>query len=297
MALLVAQVPGKGDASSLTDLELAVMFSPILILTEDTGHKWGKILPLKPEPVEIVGARSAQSLLFYTFNLGGKARDIDSFAGWNPQFQRPGVDFSANRFATLKSKFVYRGIPPGFDLREAQNFTVQPHFDFPGDGPGSWNAAYKRIGENFPNTAYVHIFKTAHESYTDSVTVLQYYYFYPYNHWWNRHEGDWPHVNVVIDRENLRVLGVEYLFHKAHLSYYEGVTLEREPHPGETITLEMPGLTSSFVFNPQANLRLSQGTHPVVYVAPKLMALIAVFGRNMLWLSCPSLIPTRRRQT
>ena len=115
----------------------------------------------------------------------------------------------------------------------------------------------------------MHIYKTTHKAYTDSITVIQYFYFYPYNHFWNRHEGDWPRVNVVVssrDPATAEAIGVEYLFHKAHLSYYNDYVMKREVHPDEIVTMSMPDITSSFVFSPQENVKLSQGTHPVVYV-------------------------------
>ena len=53
------------NADAETDAErLAEMFSPILVLTEDTGGKWGDIEVLKPEPVEIMGAQSAENIWF-----------------------------------------------------------------------------------------------------------------------------------------------------------------------------------------------------------------------------------------
>jgi len=42
-------------------------------------------------------------------------------------------------------------------------------------------------------TTYVHLFKNG----TD--IVLQYWFFYPFNAAANRHEGDWEHINVIID--------------------------------------------------------------------------------------------------
>ena len=44
------------------DSVLAAKFSPILILTESTGRKWGDIRVLKPERVGIVDAQSADSI-------------------------------------------------------------------------------------------------------------------------------------------------------------------------------------------------------------------------------------------
>ena len=120
-----------------------------------------------------------------------------------------------------------------------------------------------------PNTAYVHIYKRVvnqYEATYDSVTVIQYKYFYPYNHWWNSHEGDWQGIDVVVsssDPNTATILGIEYRFHGAWLNYYKDWG-------------NKPGLiTDSFVFNPRTEAKLSPGptrasivqyTHPVVYV-------------------------------
>ena len=142
-----------------------------------------------------------------------------------------------------------------------------------------WNDTYFGSGSQSgghpdnANTAYVHVYETTHEAYTDSVTVIQYFYFYPYNHWWNRHEGDWQRVHVVVNSRNpndvnIEVLGVEYLIHKAHLSYYKDFPITHNLL-GQTVEdsgRTYPDLTSRFVFNPRRNIKLSQGSHPVVYV-------------------------------
>ena len=61
LALLrVAETYANPDSDSL----LAYKFSPILILTEDTGDRWGDIRVTKPEPVEILNAQSADSIRF-----------------------------------------------------------------------------------------------------------------------------------------------------------------------------------------------------------------------------------------
>ena len=61
------------DADAETDAEqLAKKFSSILVLTEDTGGKWGDIEVLKPEPVEIMGAQSAENIWFSSRDLNDK---------------------------------------------------------------------------------------------------------------------------------------------------------------------------------------------------------------------------------
>ena len=277
--LILLTVLIVADADAATDAErLAEMFSPILILTEETGHKWGDIKVIKPEPVEIMGGRSADSLWISSFDLNddwvteGVIRDYPSSITFEAfEAQCPKVDFSANKFAffTPDCFLIHNGIHPN---KVGFRGKVRPNFNYPGKTPKEWNDTYfgsgAYAGTNFPNTAYVHIYKRVIEQYKatyDSVTVIQYKYFYPYNHWWNSHEGDWQGIDVVAsssDPDTATILGVEYRFHGAWLNYYKGYSSK-------------PGLTTNFVFNPRTEVKLSSGptrnglvqhTHPVVYV-------------------------------
>ena len=265
------------DANAKTDAErLAEMFSPILILTEDTVSNYGEdtdrgILVLKPEPVDIMGATSAKNLRFWSV-IANKKYEIDSYLNWVPPVENQlklgasKVDFSQNKFAFFANG-LYVGNPPS--SAPFGQHIIRTYFDYPGTTPQEWNDEYTgsgaRAGTNFSNTAYVHTYKRKVPAYTDSVTVLQYFYFYPYNDWWNNHEGDWQRIDVVVsssDPNTATILGVEYRFHKVWVTYYKDWGSN-------------PGLTDSFVFNPQNSLKLSprptrnglvQYTHPVVYV-------------------------------
>ncbi len=315
VALLASFFIEDAYADPAGDLALARKFSPILILTKETSGEYGNVRVTKPEPVEIVGAHSADSLRFRVYEHYHQPDELQShptdatvvgFDGWVltltypnvkefPTASVPGerptdsdiqsaapdenftrIDFPNNQFAFLRL-FEYIGAPRGF---ENGFYKVAPYFDYPGvkpegkkvpnpfsDGPDSlitpgWNDTYFGSGphagenENFPNTSYVHIYKTTHTTYTDSITVIQFFYFYPFNHWWNRHEGDWQRVHVVVnsrDSTTAEIIGVEYLFHKAHLSYYNNFSSK-------------PDITTNYVFNPREEIKLSQGTHPVIYV-------------------------------
>ena len=121
-----------------------------------------------------------------------------------------------------------------------------------------WNDTYfgegsrvdnEYMGSKFANTAYAHIYNTTHEVYTDAITVIQYFYFYPYNHWWNNHEGDWQRVQVVVSSQDpapAEVIGVELLFHGAHLAYYKDYPYEYNDlgQPATNTGQYYPGLTS-----------------------------------------------------
>ena len=112
--LVFTFMAGYGHAAdTASDSALAAKFSPILILTEEKGGEWGDIRVLKPEPVGIVGAESADNLKFQVYNPNGgkvgKVRDLESlnFDNWQPS--PPKIDFSQDRFAFLTRK--YQGQP------------------------------------------------------------------------------------------------------------------------------------------------------------------------------------------
>lgn len=105
------------DADAETDAErLAEMFSPILILTKDISPdsdygEDGGIRVLKPEPVEIMGAQSAENLRFRVYSLEEvltveveKFKGVfDSYSGWVPPLEDliegDKVSFLENKFA------------------------------------------------------------------------------------------------------------------------------------------------------------------------------------------------------
>ena len=279
--MLIAE--GTDAISDENKERLAKMFSPILILTEETRNVYDDettpIRVTKPEPVSIISAQYADSIRFQArrqrnnlSEYAGGVFDWRSFANWEPPLVFPRVDFSQNRFAFPFRSYRYTGRPviegQRYDYGE---YTLEAWFDYPGTTAAVWNAAYfgegayagldnNHRGSNYlnTNTAYVHIDSTTHSNYSGKLFVIQYHYFYPYNDWWNNHEGDWQRIDVVVsssdpDDDTIEVLGVEYRFHGAWVTYYKNF-------PNHA------GLTSSFDFNPQENLKLSQGTHPVVYV-------------------------------
>ena len=267
------------DADAATDAELLALakkFSPVLILTEETGHKWGDIKVIKPEPVGIMGATSADNMWF---KIGSSLVQLSDETWFNPNDVKSNEktwDPGQNRIKLLENKFAFfNGLEDltftatvGSDnMNRGESYTLKDaHFDFSGTGTTGWNAEYERIGENFPNTAYVHIYQRTVEEYKDTynpVTVIQYKYFYPYNDWWNDHEGDWQGIDVVVSSNDIntaQILGVEYRFHKAWLNYYKGDFAAEQT------------ITNSVVFNPKTAVRVIPGpgsienTHPVVYV-------------------------------
>ena len=309
--LLSMLMVDEAGADAASDLRLAKMFSPILILAEETGTVYDETVPIrviKPEPVEIVFGQSADSLRFSYYEQHPEANPphegtVVGFEGWDPPLTFPNVKkippssipptsgpggiiyhrptpedianaevdnsflhvhFARNEFAfltTQRKNFGYIGTPPGARYGLYQ---VIPHFDYPGVTARVWNdtyfgsGPYSGVNPDRPNTAYVHIDTTTIPQYRvpyGTVTVIQYKYFYPYNDWWNNHEGDWQGIDVVVTSRNpatAKFLGVEYRFHGAWLSYYKDYN-------------DRPGITNSVVFDPQSAVRLI-GTHPVAYI-------------------------------
>ena len=245
-------------------IELAEKFSPILILTEHPSREDRKVI--FPEPVEIMGATSVDSLWFHFTdeesqrlpnldlsyqNLSTSERN-DLIAFYQRQY--PDINFSENKFASIPEVLT-------FDTEQSIRGTsvggVRAHFEYPGvredndEGTSkNWyhyyfSTTHPKRGDHpdFPHTAYVHIFDEGGQ------VVIRYHYFYPFNDWQNNHEGDWPHINVIVnsfDPGMAQLVGIDYNFHGNGLTYNS-----------------MGGR----VFDPQKDFAPAEGgTHPVVYV-------------------------------
>ncbi len=245
---------------SVYSIELAKLFSPILILTKNPTQPDRKVI--FPEPVEIMGAESVSNLWFSLYTVTGQFLERFQYpaSGWSSdlldayQSLYADIHFSANKFASLPEVLSYTGRPAGDYAIGA--YPVTAHFEYPGngdrddEGKDSWydyydSTTHPKRGANpdFPNTAYVHIFDEGGQ------VVIQYYYFYPFNDFQNDHEGDWPHVNVRVtsyDPEMADLVGIDYKFHGKGMNY--------------TIIGER-------TFNPQTHFASAEGgTHPVIYV-------------------------------
>ncbi|MBD3204693.1 hypothetical protein GF327_10460 [Candidatus Woesearchaeota archaeon] len=81
-------------------------------------------------------------------------------------------------------------------------------------------------------------------------TALQYYFFYPYNVWNNKHEGDWEMVQVILDDKN-EFVSASHNFHyltgdveeKEHMEWYN------DTHP--VVLVAEGGHASYFEWEPQ----------------------------------------------
>ena len=76
---------------------------------------------------------------------------------------------------------------------------------------GEWNYTQGKEGI-YDNTAiYANVFRE------NGQTIIQYWFYYPFNDWGNNHEGDWEHINVVLsssDPYNSGIVKALYYFHE-----------------------------------------------------------------------------------
>jgi len=72
----------------------------------------------------------------------------------------------------------------------------------------------------------------------DSHTVLQYWFFYPYNNWKNRHEGDWEMMQIVLDKFSKLPTNTTYSFHYGGATYsWNEIELSNATHPKIYVTV------------------------------------------------------------
>jgi len=105
--------------------------------------------------------------------------------------------------------------------RDARGNRIEYWVDGPGDdhvrdGQSDWRRAWHDTAAKTP-TQYAHVFWL---NRARGELVVQYWFFYPFNEWINHHEGDWEHINVVLqgpsrvaDASEYRAVGYEYYFH------------------------------------------------------------------------------------
>ncbi len=196
---------------------LAAKFVPAMVLDSRDN--------VSPEPVSFIGADSTDGLWVRLYNSAGQRKfdkrllDVNP-RGWDPPLIDQGIDGviikSNGNFSSLKSYVAYNGTP-GESSESWANaaYHLIFHFEYTGgDGATFWRDSYRTEAENnsHADQVYAHLFK---RSGTDEY-VIQYWYFYPFNDWVNNHEGDWEHINVVVDSQDpelAQIERVEFYFH------------------------------------------------------------------------------------
>ena len=121
-----------------------------------------------------------------------------------------GVDTAPDRrLAQLIEQFAPDPPPVRAPPRPELDLRYVMYFDFPGEGPASWNREFEGSVRGAIARKYVGFAKAFVHPFIAEVRaerfeparyelVLQYWFFYPYNDAGNAHEGDWEHINVVV---------------------------------------------------------------------------------------------------
>ncbi len=100
-------------------------------------------------------------------------------------------------------------------------YLMVPHFewgDISNTSPTEWYSSWiSFIGDHHTETKYAD--GTTYVNFFDNGndTIIQYWFFYVFNASANRHEGDWEHINVVLDSQDptsASISRVEYYFHE-----------------------------------------------------------------------------------
>lgn len=135
------------------------------------------------------------------------------------------------------------GIAPG-------NRILHTHLEWGALGntnPSSWYTHWNyKIAQHSSDmrytkgTTYAHLFKDG------SDIVIQYWFFYPFNACANRHEGDWEHINVVINSQipsQAQMSKIVYYYHHEKIGKYPSqITIVDQTHP----KVYVGGYVSSF---------------------------------------------------
>lgn len=150
--------------------------------------------------------------------------DTWDMTGVEPRLiETEGIDFSAlgrasgsiddSKLLDLLDRFSPHAVDENIReeprVRPRQDVFRVMYFDFPGEGPDTWEEAYRPEYEKTPEQkrrhfpySYVHPFLARVDDDPGSPAgydfVLQYWFFYPSNDGGNNHEGDWEHINVVV---------------------------------------------------------------------------------------------------
>jgi hypothetical protein len=117
---------------------------------------------------------------------------------------------------------------------DAQGRRIRYTIDAPGDDRPdphriTWRQRWDALVGNDPRqparpgarayrpTQYAHLFWY---NRAEGLLGIQYWFFYPFNEWINRHEGDWEHVNVILkgartldDNATFAPVGYQFAFH------------------------------------------------------------------------------------
>lgn len=167
-------------------------------------------------------------------------------------------EFAAHAGTALNQK-AWDGLPD----RDLGGNRIEYFINAPGDdhtnSSGSWRNRWQSImteapgagditTSTYPPTQYAHVFWYNRER---GLLGIQYWFYYPFDQWINRHEGDWEHINVILQgpstftsAADYKPVGYQYFFHG---QAFEPKTVLLDPRGGEH-ALVFAGGRGSYLF-------------------------------------------------
>lgn len=208
--------------------ELAERFCPVLFLhSGDRG--------VSPEPVEIMDATYSWRSNLYGEVTNYQVYVVGDWLTCKFYWCSNGEQIRCDHYWEIKGVEQYRGIDEGVtqSLPCNENHWIEWHFEWAGtdvNNPEGWYAEYEEIGDNYDDTVYTHLFKWG------SQYVIQYWFFYPFNDFINDHEGDWEHINVILNVPNDDPLQAEideivYYWHDSYKIVDTWFLVSGQTHP------------------------------------------------------------------
>jgi hypothetical protein len=115
--------------------------------------------------------------------------------------------------------------------QDGQGHRLEYWIDVPGDdrperGVSGWRRRWSETVETgtappqtsaYPPTQYAHAFWLNRNR---GLLAIQYWFYFPFNEWINHHEGDWEHINVILEgpshlsaTADFHAVGYEFYFH------------------------------------------------------------------------------------
>jgi RsiW-degrading membrane proteinase PrsW (M82 family) len=194
LAAGIVSLPVQGRSPLKDDLALAELFAPVLYFHLDEVFR--------PQPVEVLvnHARLRQNVKFWLdVNILNEVTLSDLVTYYNTNY-------------FLDVWYGSRG------LSDYKNYSA--HRDY-------YTQNLSPTTSGLPVTAYAHVIRDQDHH----KIVIQYWLFYYYNDWFNKHEGDWELIQVILDQNEQPEWIVLSQHHGGTRRAWADATIEDKTHP------------------------------------------------------------------
>ncbi|MEA2036799.1 MAG: right-handed parallel beta-helix repeat-containing protein, partial [Nanoarchaeota archaeon] len=139
------------------------------------------------------------------------------------QFFPTTIDAMLNESDLMESKVwfdeVIDEIPVAIESLSSLDVTDEYYFDMRGASGGYERATLYEIPDPHRFDIYSYDVYARELEPDNEHIVLQYWFFYPYNNWKNKHEGDWEMIQLILNKSNQSPISTTFSFH------YDALTL------------------------------------------------------------------------